>query len=182
MTPYPALPGYYKFLFLYLEPISEVGPFVMCMKEGASWFYNELVPPTGPPPTHLDPRAEIAIWQLAVGFLLLFFLTSLGFRAVRDSLQDKLDLQEKVTGTILFCLGIADVTHFTLTYIFLPEEWKYNPLMWNTTTHGNLSFVILLHTSRICWFLGVGRKRYYFGQPAIQDAEHKVEAKKAKLT
>ncbi|KAF9056391.1 hypothetical protein BJ165DRAFT_510430 [Panaeolus papilionaceus] len=171
MKPYPALPGYYKFLFLYLEPISEVGPFVMSLKEGASWFYNELVPPTGPPPKDLDARAVIAIWQLAICYMLIFVITSLIFRSIRDSFQDRLDLQEKMTGTLLFCLGLADVTHMTLTYIYLPEEWKYNPWMWNTTTHGNLTFVVLLHVSRHCWFYGVGRKRYYFGQPAVAETK-----------
>lgn len=33
---------------------------------GPSWFYNELVPPTGPPPESMDPRATIAVWQLTI--------------------------------------------------------------------------------------------------------------------
>jgi len=46
--------------------VSEIGPFIGSVLWGPAWFYNELVPPTGPPPTYLDPRAEIGIWQLTI--------------------------------------------------------------------------------------------------------------------
>lgn len=35
-----------------------------------------------------------------------------------------------------------------LTFLTLPDDIKYKPLQWNTTTHGNTSFVLLLHVSR----------------------------------
>jgi len=165
MTRFDSLPGYYKFLFLYLEPISELGPLITSILWGPSWFYNELTPPTGPPPPDLDVRAVIAIWQLDICFLLIFVITSLVFRAIRDNLSHDLAAQERLTGTLLFSLGVADVTHMFVTFLNLPADIKYTPLQWNTTTHGNLTFVVLLHISRISWFLGIGRKRYYFGQP-----------------
>ncbi|KAJ3510384.1 hypothetical protein NLJ89_g4705 [Agrocybe chaxingu] len=166
MTRFDALPGYYKFIFLYLEPLSEIGPFIMSVKSGPAWFYNELVPPTGPPPVYLDPRTEIAIWQLTICYILLFLIATLGFRAIRDTLPDNPAGQERLVGIILFSLAIADITHMFLTFRSLPPDIKYQPHLWNTTTHGNLTFVGTLHVSRLAWFSGVGRKRYYFGQPS----------------
>ena len=48
------------------SPVSEVGPLIGSLMYGPSWFYNELIPSSGPPPTDLDPRAAIAIWQLSI--------------------------------------------------------------------------------------------------------------------
>jgi len=173
MTRFDALPGYYKFIFLYFEPLSEIGPFVTSFIWGPQWFYNELVPPTGPPPEYLDPRSTIAVWQLTICYLLLCFMTSLGYRAVRDTLSDNPAGQEKLMGVFLISLAIADLTHIYLTFVSLPQDIKYLPLQWNTTTHGNLSVVFLLHLSRVAWFLGIGRKRYYFGQTQVKAIEAK---------
>ncbi|KJA29380.1 hypothetical protein HYPSUDRAFT_32802 [Hypholoma sublateritium FD-334 SS-4] len=164
MTQFDTLPGYYKFIFLYFEPISEVGPLIGSLMYGPSWFYNELTPSSEPPPTDLDPRAAIAIWQLSICYLLLFLIQSFGYRAVRDTLKNNLAGQERIMGVFLGSLAMADIVHLTLTFINLPQESKYSPSEWNTTTHGNLTVVFLLHVSRISWFLGVGRTRYYFGQ------------------
>ena len=35
-----------------------------------------------------------------------------------------------------------------LTFIHLPGDIKYQPLQWNTTTHGNITFIVFLHVSR----------------------------------
>ncbi|KAF8167886.1 hypothetical protein B0H34DRAFT_683543 [Crassisporium funariophilum] len=164
MTRFDAMPGYYRFIFLHLEPLSEIGPIIMSFHSGPAWFYNELVPPTGPPPEYMDPRATIAIWQLVLCYFLLFLMTSFGFRAIRDALPDRPAAQEKIVGSLLMSLGILDISHIILTFTNLPAENRYTPLQWNTTTHGNLTFVAMLHVSRVCWFLGVGRKRYYYGQ------------------
>ncbi|KAF8807610.1 hypothetical protein BYT27DRAFT_7097872 [Phlegmacium glaucopus] len=174
MTRFDALPGYYRFIFLHLEPLSEIGPIIMAFKSGPGWFYNELTPPTGPPPEYLDPRAAIAVWQLVICYLLLFFITSLGFRAIRDSLPNNPVAQERIVGAILMSIAMADIFNqfcffsMVMTFSNIPEDIKYLPLQWNTTTHGNITFVFILHISRICWFLGVGRERYYFGQSASQ--------------
>jgi len=165
MSDFPALPGFYNFLFLHLEPISAIGPIIMTLISGPSAFYNEVIPPTGPPPENMDPRAAMAIWQLSISYLLLFLLTSLGYRAARDALRNDPVSQERIVGGLMTALAIIDIVHAGTTFTKLPDDVKYTPRNWNTTTHGNVSFCVILHVTRICWFLGVGRKRYYYGQP-----------------
>jgi len=46
-----------------------------------------------------------------LGFLLIFVITSLVFRAIRDNLSHDLAAQERLTGTLLFSLGVADVSN-----------------------------------------------------------------------
>jgi len=43
----------------------------MTVISGPSAFYNEIIPPTGPPPENMDPRAAMAIWQLSISTLIL---------------------------------------------------------------------------------------------------------------
>lgn len=63
--PFPALEGFYQFMYLYFEPISTIIPaFIIWLYPGAAWFHGELVP--GPKAsTSLDPRSLMAIWQLS---------------------------------------------------------------------------------------------------------------------
>jgi len=49
----------------------------MAFKSGPGWFYNELTPPTGPPPEYLDPRASIAVWQLVICEKICFLFMSI---------------------------------------------------------------------------------------------------------
>ena len=72
------------------------------------------------------------------------------------------------------------------TAIGLPDNIKYNIASWNSMTHGNVTFVIVLLGARyvakssdasyndetwlllrLAWFAGVGRTRYYYGQKAM---------------
>lgn len=87
MSSFPALTGFYKFLFLYLEPcaplyffppsqilnpdtipgvlVSTTLPAIMILTfPGAAWFYHELVPSVEDAPAFLETRANIAIVQL----------------------------------------------------------------------------------------------------------------------
>ena len=68
----------------------------------------------------------------------------------------------------------------------LPPSLRYAFTQWNAMTHGNITFVVVLVSmrcarpflsaaskcdrdtllGRIAWFLGIGRTRYYYGQPA----------------
>ncbi|KAF8823939.1 hypothetical protein HHX47_DHR9000099 [Lentinula edodes] len=64
MTPFPALPGFYRLLFLYFEP----------------------------------------------GYMLLGLISSLVFRAVRDALRGNPVAQERIIGSALTALAIADVS------------------------------------------------------------------------
>jgi hypothetical protein len=109
--PFVVLPGLYRLLFLYLEPISTVLPaFLIWFWPGWSWFHQELYPGSSPLGIGSDPAGEVgtkmAIWQLgscedflcvplswcltlrAPGYCLLGMLEGLGLRAVRDALPD----------------------------------------------------------------------------------------------
>ncbi|KAF9004164.1 hypothetical protein BDZ89DRAFT_1026399 [Hymenopellis radicata] len=166
MASFPALTGFYKFLFLYLEPFSTTLPALMILTyPGASWFYHELIPSDGPAPPSgfMEPRATLAIWQLGNCYLLLGMVSTVVFRAVRDAVPRDLAAQERLVGALLSCLAFADVTHVVSSFIGLPVEMRYNPAAWNPTTHGNISFTVFLFLVRISWFLGIARTRYYFG-------------------
>ncbi|KAF9471302.1 hypothetical protein BDN70DRAFT_888280 [Pholiota conissans] len=163
---FPALPGIYRLLFLYLEPVSTLTPAVIVwLFPGASWFYHQLIPSPLPVPSHtLDPSTQMAVWQLVNCYLLLGLISSLVFRAVRDALPNNPAAQERILGASFLALGIADLTHIAATFIGLPPDLKYSPAKWNSMTHGNISSVVVLFLFRLAWYLGFGRTRYYFGK------------------
>ncbi|KAG5353847.1 hypothetical protein C0989_001099 [Termitomyces sp. Mn162] len=97
--PFPALPGFYYYFFLYLEP-----------RPGAAWFYHELVPSGTPAPEGIPDRTVAAVWQLVNAYMLLALLQSFGFRAIRDTLANNPAAQERILGAIMMCLAIADVS------------------------------------------------------------------------
>jgi len=160
-VPFPALPGFYKFLFLHLEPISTISPSIMAwIFPGSTWFWHQLIPSSAPPPRSLDDRTAMAIWQLGNCYLLLGLISSLVFRAVRDALPHDPVAQEKIVGASLTALALADVSHIIATLIALPADVRSAPLSWNSMTHGNITFVVVLLAVRLAWFAGVGRKKY----------------------
>jgi len=174
MSSFPALPGFYQLLFLHIEPISTISPaFLGWFFPGAAWFYRGLVPEvvgvretlTTVTESTLDVRARMAVWQLTNCYLLLGLISSLVFRAVRDALPHDPVAQERIVGASLLALALADVTHMIATFVGLPAEIRFSPGTWNSLTHGSISFVIVLLSSRLAWFAGIGRKRYYYGQP-----------------
>ncbi|KAF5312614.1 hypothetical protein D9619_003064 [Psilocybe cf. subviscida] len=160
---FPALPGVYRLLFLYLEPISTITPALMVwIFPGATWFYQELIPSALSAPTGaLEPRSLMAIWQLVNCYFLLGLISSLVFRAVRDALPNNPAAQERILGASFLALGIADLTHIAATFVGLPADLRYTPSAWNSMTHGSISAVVVL----CAWWAGIGRTRYYFGQP-----------------
>ncbi|ETW84226.1 hypothetical protein HETIRDRAFT_313313 [Heterobasidion irregulare TC 32-1] len=172
MGNFPALPGLYKILFLYLEPASTITPaFLTWFYPGAAWFHHQLIPSSDPFPKILESRTAMLVWQLGNCYLLLGLLSSLVFRAVRDTLPGNPTAQERILGASLLAMAIADVFltiiifSIAATVIGLPSAVRYTPYTWNATTHGNISFVVVLLMFRIAWFLGIGRQTYYFGKP-----------------
>ncbi|KAJ3751116.1 hypothetical protein DFH05DRAFT_1532366 [Lentinula detonsa] len=174
---FPALPGFYKLLFLYFEPVSTISPaFLIWLWPGASWFHHQLVPSSEPSPSHelLDPRTILAVWQLGNCYMLLGLISSLVFRSVRDALREHPAAQERIIGATLTALAIADVSsscvlpilvsYVLATFAGLPSELRIAIASWNGTTHGNITFTLFLFFTRIAWFLGIGRRRYYYGQ------------------
>ncbi|KAJ7102527.1 hypothetical protein B0H15DRAFT_943430 [Mycena belliarum] len=164
MSDFPALQGFYQLLFLYLEPISTILPALMSWTfPGAAWFHHQLIPSAAPvPPGALPPRTLMLVWQLGNCYLLLGLISSLVFRAARDSLAHDPVAQERVVGALLAALAIADVTHIAATLAGLPAELRYAPLAWNPMAHGNISAVVVLFTVRCAWFLGVNRTPYHY--------------------
>ncbi|KAF8270974.1 hypothetical protein EI94DRAFT_1569512 [Lactarius quietus] len=177
MSDFPALPGVYKGLFLYIEPASTILPAVLIwFTPGAAWFHHELIPAPGESPDSLEARTRMAIWQLGNCYLLLGMLSSFVFRAIRDALPGNPIGQERILGASLLAMAIADTLtsacfSIIASFIGLPDSLKYRPDLWNPTTHGNISFVIILLLFRVAWFLGIGRTRYYFGQRASKRAK-----------
>ncbi|KAG6814413.1 hypothetical protein H0H92_007416 [Tricholoma furcatifolium] len=116
--PFPALPGFYYYFFLYLEPLSTFAPALTCLfYPGTGWFYHELVPSEIPPPMTtigMADRTVAAVWQLANSYMLLGLLQSLGFRAIRDTLKDDPAAQERILGASMMSLAFADVDVYAL--------------------------------------------------------------------
>lgn len=165
---FPALPGFYYYFFLYFEPLSTFGPLLTCLLyPGTAWFYHELVPSREPPPmtiVGMEDRTVAAVWQLANSYMLLGLLQTFGWRAMRDTLSDQPAIQERILGASMAALAFADMTHVISTLIAAPADVRFDFTQWNGMSHGNITFVIILCSIRLCWFAGVGRTRYYFGQ------------------
>ncbi|KAI0706211.1 hypothetical protein BC835DRAFT_1260788 [Cytidiella melzeri] len=177
---FPALTGFYRFLFLYFEPAITALPclFIWTLP-GAAWFHHGLLPDDTPPPSSTvipDARTHMTVLQLGNCYLLLGMLSSLVFRAVRDALPGNPIAQERILGASLLAMAVADVSTFVgsnwviridviiATMVGLPEDLRYAVGSWNATTHGNITFVVFLLVSRTAWFLGIGRTSYYYGR------------------
>ncbi|KAG9095562.1 hypothetical protein FS749_010217 [Ceratobasidium sp. UAMH 11750] len=155
-----ALSGFYKLVFLHLEPVSTMVPAVLCFSfPGATWFYNQLIPGSLPEST-LNSQTRMAVWQLANCYMLLSLISSLVFRAIRDALPHDLAAQEKIVKANLIALAIADFTHVTTTFVALPHDIASRPDVWNATTHGNITFTIFLFLTRVAWLLHIGRPKF----------------------
>lgn len=169
MSDFPALPGLYQLMYLHIEPVSTILPAIMIwLFPGATWFHHELIPDATPVPPagFMDSRTNMAIYQLGNCYFLLGLISTFVFRAARDALPNNPAAQERIIGASFTALAIADVTHMIWSWIGLPADLRYNPLAWNSMTHGNITFVIVLLGGRLAWFLGLGRKRYFYGQPS----------------
>ncbi|KAK0198119.1 hypothetical protein F5146DRAFT_73220 [Armillaria mellea] len=166
MTDFPALTGFYLFLFLYLEPMSTMIPAVMILTfPGAAWFYHELIPTSSPEPLEtLNARSKLAVWQLGNCYLLLGMISTVVFRTIKNAVPKDPQLQERLVGSLLFCLAVADLSHIFTSLLGIGEELRYYPAAWNATTHGNITFTMFLFLVRASWFLGIGRQRFYYGQ------------------
>ena len=57
-----------------------------------------------------------------LGYFLLFVMTSLGFRAIRDTLSHNPAGQERVMGTFLFALALADVRFSDIHFDNVDED------------------------------------------------------------
>ncbi|KAF9015382.1 hypothetical protein BDQ17DRAFT_1230041 [Cyathus striatus] len=155
------LTGYYKLLFLYLEPLSSLCPILMVRFSGPEKWYNTFVPGMQPARS-LEPGTEMAIWQLANSYFALCLVSTFMLRAVRTALPKDLVAQERIIGATLMALGTADIFSVLISWALLPQDTKYSPSTWSSTTHGNITFCSMLLISRIGWLYGVGRKLQFY--------------------
>ncbi|KIK53040.1 hypothetical protein GYMLUDRAFT_233079 [Collybiopsis luxurians FD-317 M1] len=170
------LPGFYKLLFLYLEPASAILPAPMIwIWPGAAWFHSEQIPSLGPfsPSITLDPRTTLALSHLGNCYMLVGVIVSLVFRAVGEACRNDPVAQERIIGAVLTAMAIADTFHIAFSVLGLPSEILYNVLSWNGLTHGNITFTTFLLCMRVAWFLGIGRHRFYYDKKGV-----KAEAKR----
>ncbi|XP_006454526.1 hypothetical protein AGABI2DRAFT_189782 [Agaricus bisporus var. bisporus H97] len=169
---FAALPGIYRLVFLYIEPLTTFIPFLFVwITPGAKWFFREQVPYDIPASTPLDDRTYMVVTQLVNCYMLLGLLSSFVFRAVRDTLPNNPAAQERILGASFLALAIADATHVLATFIGLPENLRFSPQHWNVMTHGNITTTTLYLVTRVAWFMGIGRTRFYFGQKKSQRAK-----------
>ncbi|KAG8826583.1 hypothetical protein FRC18_010052 [Serendipita sp. 400] len=171
---FPALTGFYRLLFFYIEPISTTVPvFMIWFFPGATWFYNELVPEIKSV-SNLHLPAKMAIWQLANCYFLLGLIGSLVFRAARDSLRNDLVAQERIVGALLMALAIADVADTCISVavsaLATPYEIIMKPSSWNGAFIGNVPFTLFLFCCRF-WETNV----LLFSQEAPQISVTKVD-------
>ncbi|KAJ3877779.1 hypothetical protein F5051DRAFT_452800 [Lentinula edodes] len=163
-----ALPGFYKLLFFYLEPASAIIPAPMIwLWPGAAWFHHEQIPHSNPSflaSESLDPRTAVALWQLGNCYMLVGLIVSLVFRVAEDAFRDNPVAQERIIGATLTAMAITDVTHVLSSLIGLPTDIRYDIFSWNGITHGNITFTTFVFCVRLAWFMGVGRRRFYYGQ------------------
>ncbi|KAJ8497187.1 hypothetical protein ONZ51_g640 [Trametes cubensis] len=118
---------------------------------------------------HIEPTSTVMPAVMAwvfPGYMLLGLISTFVFRAVRDALPNNPAAQERILGASFTALALADVTHILWSFVGLPDALKYDFASWNSMTHGNITFVVFLLGMRLAWFMGLGRKRYYYGQPA----------------
>jgi len=160
---FPVLPGFYNFLFLTFEPFMIVLPaFMIWVLPGAAWFHEGLVPSIGAVPylDVLDDRTKMALWQLGNAYLVIGLLQPVIFRTVRDTLPNNPAAQERILRSSLIVSAATDMTHIIITILALSPAIRSNPLTWNASLHGNVSFGLLLFSTRVAWLLGIGRKTY----------------------
>ncbi|KAF9242349.1 hypothetical protein BU15DRAFT_72877 [Melanogaster broomeanus] len=163
-TDFPALPGLYKAFFLYIEPLSAIAPaFVIWFFPGPEWFHNQFIPLSALS-RPLDARTTMAMWQLGNCYMLLGLIPSLVYRAIRDTLPNNPEAQERILGASLTAFALADVIHMMVSWIGLPEDLRYSPASWNPMTHGNIIYTAFLFGMRLAWFAGIGRTTYYYGK------------------
>jgi hypothetical protein len=145
-TPAAAIPGLYRLVFLYIEPLSTlVGAFyAQCQQP----LYLQLTHAASAPQT-VPAGTSIVLTQLANLYLLLCINEALVLRSTTDL---------KVWKTFLFGLLVADLGHlYSVRAVGSWVFWQF--WKWNAIDVGNVPFVYFLAVTRILFFAGVGFDR-----------------------
>lgn len=145
----PQRPGFqvplaYRLFFLYIEPVSAlVGAFFAHVRQSQ---YLALLD-AGSALAVAVPRAtSVALSQLAN----MFFFFALNEALVLRSTSDI-----RVWRTVLTVLLIADIGHLYSLKELGPSIF-YDVTSWNASDLGNVPWVMLGATTRVCFLIGVG--------------------------
>ncbi|KAF1834772.1 hypothetical protein BDW02DRAFT_568740 [Decorospora gaudefroyi] len=143
----PAIPTLYRFVFLYIEPLSILTGAVYAHFLQST--YLALTHAASAPGGAVPISTSIVMTQLANLYLGLGFLEAAVLRTTSDL---------KVWRVFLTGLLLADFGHL---YSVLPVGthiyWSY--WRWNAIDWGNVPFVYFLALTRVCMLLGVGFKK-----------------------
>ncbi|KAF8554564.1 hypothetical protein OG21DRAFT_1412372, partial [Imleria badia] len=141
-----------------------VCPALVCFFPGTEWLHAQLIP-AGTPSGALDARTTVAMWQLVNCYAVVALISSLVFRAIRDTLPDNPEAQERILGAHMTALVLGDVSTTAIAaWVNLPEDLRYSFGSWNAMTQGNITFTIFLFSMRLAWLAGIGRQRYHYGK------------------
>lgn len=152
--------GFYWFFFGVLEPAAALAGAGIAFVTPSS-FYHDLVPAPGTKPLRINHRAQLAIWQLGNCYFLLSLISFYLCHVIPKALPRNPVAQERIWGSLLTVLAIADVTHVLSTLVALPTQIVLSPSKWNGVTHGNITVTTILFCVRMAWFAGVFRTSYY---------------------
>lgn len=143
-APPAPVPSLYRFVFLWLEPVSTLTGAVYAYFFQA--MYLDLTHAPSAPGADIPMATSVVLSQLANLYLGLSCIEASILRATADV---------KVWNALMVCLLLADFGHL---YSVLPVGadiyWAY--WRWNAIDYGNVPFVYFLAITRICMLLGVG--------------------------
>ncbi len=134
----------YKYFFLYVEPVATIiGAYYSSLQQQT---YLDLTHATSSPQNGIPISTQIILAQLSNLYLCFALNEALVLRASSDL---------RVWRTLLICLLIADFGHL---YSVKAVGWHvyWNVLGWNAIDWGNVAFVYVGATMRICFLSGVG--------------------------
>ncbi|KAM0803407.1 hypothetical protein BDR22DRAFT_801674 [Usnea florida] len=140
----PQVAKIYKYFFLYIEPFFTVlGAYYSSLQQQT---YLDLTHAPSSPPTGIPTSTHIILLQLSNLYFCFALNEALVLRASSDL---------KVWRTLLLCLLIADVGHL---YSVNAVGWHvyWNVLAWNAIDWGNVGFVYVGATMRVCFLSGWG--------------------------
>lgn len=138
------LPLAYRLFFLVIEPISALAGAYFChLRQGE---YLTLLHESSAPSGDVPLATSAALSQLANMYL---------FFALNEALVLRSTWDMRVWRTVLFGLLLGDIGHL-YSHWALGSRIYWDVAGWNAADWGNVPFVYLGATMRICFLLGVG--------------------------
>ena len=139
-----AIPLYYRYFFLYIEPASTIlGAYYAFFQQQT---YLDLTHSISAPITGIPMSTSIVLYQLSNLYLCFALNEALVLRATSDL---------RVWQTLLIGLLIADIGHlYSVNSLGLQIYWNF--MKWNAIDWGNIGFVYLGASTRIAFLLGLG--------------------------